>query len=126
MAEKIGKEPSDVIAPFGFQAMMEMQRPAFTAVAELNGKLYESIAAVNREWASLINRRLKEDLAVPQQLAECKTVQDLYRVYAQFFENACAHYQSGFEQMSKLGRSITENAIQSLQSHSDDTARTKH
>jgi hypothetical protein len=125
MAEKSGNESSDIIAPLGFEAIMEMQRPAFTAMAELNGKLYESIAAVNKEWTSLVNRRLKEDLAVPQQLAECKTVQDLYLVYAQFFQNACAHYQSGLEQMTKLGSSIAENAFQSMQSRSEETSRTK-
>jgi hypothetical protein len=126
MAEKTGSESSDAMAPFGFEAMMQMQRPAFTAMAELNGRLYESIAAVNKEWSSFVNRRLKEDLAVPEQLAECKTVLDLYRVYAQFFQNACSHYQSELEQMTKLGRSIAEDALQPLQSRSEGASRTKH
>ena len=103
---------------------MDMQRPTFTAMAEVNIKLYESLAAANREWASSLNRRLKEDLAVPQQLAECKSLQDFYRVYAQFLQNACSHYQAGLEQMTKLSQSITENALQSLQSHSE--GGTKH
>jgi hypothetical protein len=49
---------------------------------------------------------------VPQQLAECKNLPDLYRVYAQFFQNACSQYQSGLEQMTKLDRSMAENAFQ--------------
>lgn len=126
MAEKTGDAPSEIFTPFGFEAMMQMQRPAFTAMAEINGKLYESIAAVNKEWASLLNRRLKEDLTVSQQLADCKSVPDLYRVYVQFFQTACVHYQSGFEQMTKLGASMAENALQSLQSISESTSRTKH
>jgi hypothetical protein len=108
----------------GLETMMDMQRPTFTAMAEVNTKLYESLAAVNREWASFLNRRLKEDLAVPQQLAECRSLQDFYRVYVQFLQNACSHYQAGLEQMTKLSQSITENALQSLQSHSE--GGTKH
>lgn len=50
MAEKIDHEPSYAMIPFGFEAMTQMQWPAFTAIADLNGKLYESIAAVNKEW----------------------------------------------------------------------------
>jgi len=100
----------------GLETMMGMQRPTFTAMAEVNTKLYESLAAANREWASFLNRRLKEDLAVPQQLAECRSPQDFYRVYAQFLQNACSHYQAGLEQMTKLSQSITENALQTLQS----------
>ena len=112
--------------PFGIEAMIEAQRPAFTAMAEVNTRMYESIAAANREWASFINRRLKDDLAMPQQLAECKNLQDLYRVYTQFFQNACSQYQSGLEQMMKLSQSITEAAVHSLQSRSGEATQTKH
>jgi hypothetical protein len=116
MAQTSGNEATNWMTPFGIEAIMEMQRPALTAMAEANTKLYESIAAANREWASFLNRRLKEDLAVPQQLAECKNLPDLYRAYAQFFQNACSQYQSGLEQMTKLSRSMAENALQALQS----------
>ncbi|KAB2919236.1 MAG: phasin family protein [Hyphomicrobiaceae bacterium] len=126
MAEKTRSETSEEMASFGFDTMMQMQRPTFTAMAELNGRLYESFAAVNKEWTSFVNRRLKEDLAVPQQLAECKTVQDFYRVYAQFFQNAYADYQAELEQMTKLGRSIAETALQPLPSRAEEASRTKH
>ena len=123
MAEKTGSQASDAMAPFGFDAMMQMQRPALAAMAEMNGRLYESITAVNNEWATFVNQCLKEDLAVPQQLAQCRTAQDLYQVYVQFFQNAWAQYQSGFEQMTKLTKAIAE---QSLPSHSWDLGPTQH
>jgi len=124
MAERAHTEVSTWMTPFGLETMMDMQRPTFTAMAEVNTKLYESLAAANREWASFLNQRLKEGLAVSQQLAECRSPQDFYRVYAQFLQNACSHYQAGLEQMTKLSQSITENALQSLQSHSE--SGTKH
>jgi hypothetical protein len=110
--------------PLGVEAMMEMQRPALTAMAEVNARLYEGISAANREWASFVNRRLKEDLAMPQQLAQCRTLPELYRVYSQSFQNACSQYQTGLEQMTKLGQAITEQALQPLQSRS--AGETKH
>jgi hypothetical protein len=126
MAERPTTDTSNWMMPLGLEAMMEMQRPTFTAMAEVNTRLYESIAAANKEWASFVNRRLKEDLAVPQHLAECRTPQDLYRVYTQFFQNACSQYQSGLEQMTKLSQSIADNALQALQLGSEATGRTKH
>ncbi len=65
---------------------------------------------------SFLNRRLKEDFAVPQQLAGCKTVQDMVGVYRGFFENAVADYQAEFEALSKLGRAMTEEAVSAAQS----------
>jgi Phasin protein len=126
MGEKINIEASNWMVPFGVDAMIEMQRPAFAAMAEANTRLYESIATANREWTSFVNQRLKEDLAMPQQIADCKSLQDLYRVYTQFFQNACSQYQSGLEQLTKLSQSITETALQTLQSNSAAAIRTKH
>ena len=124
MAEKAPTEVSTWMTPFGLETMMEIQRPTFAAMAEVNTRLYDSLAAANREWASFLNQRLKEGLAVSQQLAECRSPQDFYRVYAQFLQNTCSHCQAGLEQMTRLSQSITENALQTLQSRSD--GGTKH
>ena len=113
MAEKTDSLASDTVAPFGFDAMLQMQRPVLAAMAEMNGRLYESITAANKEWATFVNQCLKEDLAVRQQLAQCRTAQDFYQVYAQFLQNAWAQYQSGLEQMTKLSKAIAEHSLQS-------------
>ena len=74
MAERSQSEVNTWITPFALETMLEMQRPTFTAMAEVNAKLYESLAAADREWASFLDRRLKEDLTVPRQLAECRSL----------------------------------------------------
>ena len=53
--------------PLGFEALMELNRPALAAMAQMNGKVYDNLAAINRNWVSFLNRRLKEELAMPQQ-----------------------------------------------------------
>jgi hypothetical protein len=107
--------PPMMTVPFGFEALMELNRPALQAMAQMNGKMYDGISTLNKNWVAFLNRRLKEDLAVPQQLAECKTVQDMCSVYAGFFQNACAHYQSELEQMTKLGKSIAYDTLHAVQ-----------
>lgn len=109
--------------PLSFEKLMELNRPALSAMAEVNGKVFENIAAINKNWVSFLNRRLKEDLAIPQHLAGCKTVQDMYGVYTEFFQNAVADYQSEFEQMSKLGKSLAEETVQSVQARIESVAR---
>jgi len=108
--------------PFGFEALMELNRPALVAMAQMNGKVYDNIAAINKNWAAFLNRRLKEDLAVPQQLAGCKTVQEVYGVYAEFFQTACADYQSEFEQIGKLGKSLADETLQAMQARMEEAA----
>ena len=112
-----------MMMPFGFEAFMEFNRPALTAVAQMNGKVYDGLAAMNRNWVGFVNQRLKEDLAMPQQLAACKTVQDMYGVYTEFFQTACAAYQTQFEQMSKLGKSLAEDTVQAVQSGAEEVVK---
>ena len=112
-----------MVMPFNFESLMELNRPALSAMAQMNGKVYDGLAAMNRNWVAFINRRLKEDLAVPQQLAACKTVQDMYGVYAEFFQNACSDYQSEFEQMTKIGKSLADDTVQAMQARMEESAR---
>ena len=39
-----------MMMPFGFEALMEFNRPALTAMAQMNGKVYDGIAAMNKNW----------------------------------------------------------------------------
>lgn len=111
-----------VMMPFGLDALMELNRPALNAMAQMNGTFYDSIAAMNKQWVNFINRRLKEELAVPQQLAACKTVQEMYGVCADFVQTACADYQSEFEQMSRLGKTLADDTLHAMQKRAEDAA----
>ena len=53
-------------------------------------------------------------------------MQDTYRVYTDYFQAACAHYQAGFEQIAKCGRSIAEDTIDVLQSDANSAVRKRH
>jgi phasin protein len=112
-----------LMLPFGLEALMEMNRPALAAVAEVNGKVYENIATMNKSWVAFVNRRLKEDLGMPKQLIACRTVQEMYGVYADFVQTAVADYQSEFEHLSKLGKSLAEETAQAVQSRLEESQR---
>jgi hypothetical protein len=114
---------ASMMTPLGFEALMELNRPALTALAQMNGKVYDGIAAMNKNWVAFVNRRLKEDLAMPQQLAACKTMRDMYGVYTDFFQNAYADYQSELEQMTKLGKTLADDTMQVIQARIEDAAR---
>jgi hypothetical protein len=125
MSQKSSNGPGPMPMPlaFSFEQLMELNRPALSAMAEVNGKMFDNISTINKNWVSFLNRRLKEDLAIPQHLAGCKTVQDMYGVYTEFFQNAVADYQSEFEQMSKLSKSLAEDTVHTMQARLESVAR---
>jgi hypothetical protein len=106
---------SPLTMPFGLEAIMEMNRPALTAMAQVNGKVYENLAAMNKSWAGFLNRRLKEDLGIASQLATCKSVQDVYGLYAEYLQTAMSDYRAEIEEMSKLGKTLADDAVEAMQ-----------
>jgi len=105
---------SDQRGPKNPQAFL---RQPLLAVAEMNGKLYEGIAAMNKEWTSFVNRRLKEDLGIAEQLAACTTTEDMLRTCTGYVRTAWTDYQSGLEQMTRLNSSLAQQTLSALQSH---------
>jgi phasin protein len=111
---------SPLTMPFGLEALVELNRPALAAMAQVNGKVYENLAAMNWSWADFLNRRLEKDLGMPQQLAACKSIRDVYGVYAEFFQAAVADYQGELEEMTKLGKTLADDALQAMQTRSEE------
>ena len=99
----------------GMDRVLEIQRPAVQAVADVNERLCEGIVVVNREWTTFLNRSLNESLlASGRLLLPVPRCRDVVRVYATIFQRACAHYQSGLEQMAQLNRTIAQDAMKRL------------
>ena len=113
---------SPLTMPFGLEALVNLNRPALAAMAQVNGKVYENLAAMNKNWAEFLNRRLKKELGMPKQLAECRSLPEVYSVYADFFQTAVADYQTELEEMSKLGKSMADDTLQALQARPEGAA----
>lgn len=110
------------LVPFGIEALMELNRPAWTAMAQVNGKVYANLAAMNKSWAEFLNRRLKKELGVPEQLAACKSLQEMYSVYAEYLQSAVTDYQTELKEMSKLGKTLADDTLQAMQTRDEQPA----
>src|ERR1700694_714204 len=76
--------------PFGLDMLTAMTQPPLTVMTDMNGKLFEGITAFAKEWGDFLNRRLAANMALPQQVAACKTTDEMQKVYAEFFHQASA------------------------------------
>ena len=74
--------------------------PLFAAVTDMNGKLLESVAGAQKDWAEFVHRRVKEDIAASQQLMSCQSLTDMQEVYSQYLRNMFEQYR---EQSEKGG-----------------------
>ncbi len=106
-------EPANLMLPF-VNAQSTMQLP-FSAMASFNGMLCESLAHFSTEWVGFLNRRLKEDWAVPQRIAACTSPQELQQVYVDYWSKAFAQYQEELGRLARLGETVTHQTASALQ-----------
>lgn len=107
-------------AAFDFNALFDMQRPALNALVEFNSKFISGLTNFNEEWVGFVNTRLKEDLNVCKQLAECKSPEEIYSVYNEFYQTALKHYQGEAERMSQIGKTIADDTINTVQDNLEE------
>ncbi len=103
-----------------FEAWLGMNRPMFAAMTELNGRFLEQMSRANNEWLGFVNRRLNEDMAASQRFMECKTMQDLFAAYSDFFERAQQQYQAEFQYFARLNQKIADETASVIKSHMDE------
>jgi hypothetical protein len=103
-----------------FEAWLNINRPMFAAMTELNGRFIEQVSKANNEWLGFVNRRLNEDLAASQRFLECKTVQDLFAAYTDFVQRAQQQYQAEFQYFARLNQKLADETASVIKSHMDD------
>jgi hypothetical protein len=70
-------------------------------VAKSNAKVVSSWLEFNREWCGFIMGRMQQDIALVHRLASCTAPQDVFTVYADFFQNAIEDYQREYTALAK-------------------------
>lgn len=110
-----------------FEAWLNLNRPMFAAMTELNGRFIEQVSKANNEWLGFVSRRLNEDMAASKRFMECKTVQDVFAAYSDFFQRAQQQYQAEFQYFARLNQKLADETASVIKSHMDDVeAEVRH
>ncbi|MGE0023328.1 MAG: phasin family protein [Hyphomicrobium sp.] len=103
-----------------FDALLSINRPMLAAMTEINGRFLEQFSRANNEWLGFVNRRLNEDMAASQRFMECKTLQDLFAAYSEFFQRAQQQYQAEFQYFARLNQKLADETATVIKSHMDE------
>ena len=109
------KDYRDVTMPAWSPASLGLWSPVLTGMQAWNSSCSKAVAALNGEWLDFLKQRTTEDLALPQQLASCKSPDEVWRVYAEFCQKAVADYQKEFAEVARLGNSLASQCAGAMQ-----------
>jgi hypothetical protein len=90
--------------------------PLLAVMTDINGKLLESVANAQKDWAEFVHRRVKEDIAASQQLMNCQSLTDIQQIYSQYLRTVFAQCREHSERLVQRGKSMTEELAQTRES----------
>jgi hypothetical protein len=100
--------------------------PLFATLTDINGKLLESVANAQKDWAEFVHRRVKEDIAVSQQLMGCRSLGDVQQICSQYMCTAFEHYREQSQRAVQRGNSTTAGLAQALELGAKDSTGMRH
>ena len=69
---------------------------AMSAAIEWNARIFEVVTGAQRAWLDFAIRRSAAHMGLQRDLGACRSYEDLYTVYDDFFHDAVADYQKRF------------------------------
>ena len=92
---------TQVPAP-GIAPMLSAFNPMTAYVAFWGGPAFQLGGQVAQSWLHFIGSRWMMDMRFPQQIAGCKTADDVATAVAEFWQQASRDYSSEFNQLADL------------------------
>lgn len=105
------------------ESWMEMNGRAAQAIGDLNHRIYENVASLNTEVAQFVNRRLEEDLSLPEHLMSCRSVPEMYNVYANFFQTAMQQYQEESQKLARMSADLASETSEAMQQEAAEAVK---
>ena len=85
--------------------------PLISRTQDWVGRSSSTIYTLNKQWLDFLQKRFKEDFALPQRIMSCRTPVELWSAYTGFLQKAVTDYQKEFTELGKLGRLIGSEAV---------------
>src|SRR5262245_5654019 len=101
---------------FAWAVPLVAANPLFAVVTDINGKLLESAARVQKDWAEFVHRRVQEDIGVSQRLMNCQSLADMQKIYSQYIQTALEHYREQSERVVQRGEAMTDAVAEPVES----------
>ena len=89
--------------------------PMLSGMQAWNGTLGKTVFALNSEWLNFLNQRMKDDFALSQQMASCRSGEEAWRAYVEFWQKAVADYRHEFTELARLGDIMAGESVSAMQ-----------
>lgn len=97
----------------------EVNGTMLNETSKFNAQLGTAMQNIGKEWSEFVGMRLREDIQLFRTIHDCRSVQDLQRAYAQFWQTAFTQYGEEAQRLMRMTQGTVEDAARTAQATSD-------
>jgi hypothetical protein len=105
------------------ESWMAMQRPVFTMMTEINGRLIDQAFRVNKAWLGFMGRCIEHELEATRRLMGCRNVNDLVSTYRDVVDTAQREVRIEVEQLSRLNQEVAGETVAAFREGLEEAAQ---
>lgn len=96
--------------PAGVDTIIEIATPAISAVTTFNRDLVETCATFQKEWFVFLNRRCRENMAMPTRLTACQSLPEVQQVFVEYWKRVAEQYGAEFQHLGEIAQTRAPHA----------------
>src|SRR5262249_20870957 len=95
--------------------------PLWAGTLKWNVQSSEGFATIASEWQSFVGGRLREDFALMQRVAHCRTADQVWAAYAEFWQTAVEDYGREYLIMGRHMARVMSASVAAARSAAEET-----
>ena len=116
-------EHLEASAKAALHSWMAMQRPVFSMMTEINGRLIDQAFRVNQAWLGFMGRCIEHEIEATRRLMECRNVNDFMTTYRDVVDTAQRDVRVEVEQLSQLNREVAGATVAAFREGLEEAAQ---
>lgn len=93
---------------------MNMQRPFFSMMTEINGRFLDQALRMNAAWYNFVGRQIEHEIDATRRLMGCRNIQDIMVMYQSVVKDVQRDTQSDLGELARANKEAADAALETV------------
>lgn len=93
---------------------MSFQRPVFTMMTEINGRIFDQAVRMNGAWINFISRQIEHEIDATRRLIGCRNVKDVMVTCQSVMQDVQRETRSELGELARINKEVADETFEAM------------
>jgi hypothetical protein len=105
------------------ESWMAIQRPVFSMMTEINGRLIDQAFRVNQAWFNMMGRCIDQEIAATRRMMSCRNVNEVVTAYRDVVDAAQREARAEAAELTRLNQQVAGETMAAFRDGLEEAAQ---